>query len=182
MRSWEIGSKGGGRGGGSRLLSRRQRSDGSLMQVRWSKGLSADLSQVDISNLTLLDLITAPRVCNLIGWLLLFAYPTLCKVTLATFDCQLALGVGDKTRHFLRQDTSVACWTQEWAPLGLVSILSLVVYVFGIPVGAYIATRDYNARQAGGRSFIRVGSLHRQRVSLLVQSYRDKCWWFESIE
>ena len=139
---------------------------------------------VDTSTLTWVDLVTAPRVCNLVGWLLLFAYPTLCKITLASFACQLPFGVGDKRHYFLRQDTNVACFTSEWTPLLLMSSFSLIVYIFGTPLAAYRLTRDYSRRlhASSTRAFVRVGSIHRQRVSLLVQSYKDHSWWFESVD
>ena len=113
------------------------------------------------------EVLSSPQVWTLHGWLLLLSYPTLCHAIMSTFDC-----VGLRDRSLLRADVSIECYQGSWWAWGTAGIVEALVFCIGMPVGAFFAARRH--RNSRGRA--------RQRVLLLINSYRYECWYWESID
>ena len=104
---------------------------------------------------------------SLTVWTLLLLYPSLCRATLEPFNC-----VELRASSFMASDTSIECDSDEWRAIAALSIIGIIVYVVGAPVGLWLAARRYH-----GCTDARV-----QRVALLVTSYTHECWYFEAVD
>ena len=116
------------------------------------------------------------RVWTLSTWVLLLLYPSLCRKTLATFDC---IPYGE--RWLLRSDSAIECYVGRWTAWSLAAALGVVVYGFGLPLAAYLAVRRY--RVPSSEQYRQVGrAATEKRVALLLSSYRDECWYMEVVD
>ena len=107
----------------------------------------------------------SPAVLSLHIWAFLLIYPSLSRQVFATFSC-LRL----RESYLIYDDPLLQCYVDEWLPWALLSIGGIILYSLGIPAAAYWLTRNYRA------------SDHHQRVRLLLNSYVDHEWWFESFD
>ena len=110
-------------------------------------------------------------------WMLLVVYPMISSATFRVFDCLPLRGVS-----YLRADSNLLCddsptrATWRW-----VGIASVIVYCLGMPLFLLYVVRLYTKRR-GRRQYESATRYWRQRVSLLIASYRHDYWWFESFD
>eukprot|EP00736_Rhodelphis_marinus_P010899 Rmarinus@m.552 len=65
---------------------------------------------------------------------ILFVHPTVTSANVQIFQC-LSIPMADGTyRSFLKQDLEIECWTRDHAYAVPMGVLSLCVYIFGIPI------------------------------------------------
>ena len=107
-----------------------------------------------------------PRVYKLLTWGALFIYPTLARKPLAVFDCMEAPGVA-----VLRDDPAEACFEGQWFWWAAFASAGILLHGLGLPLIAFVLA----SRCRDGESDAR------ERVSLLVDSYRTHFWACESL-
>ena len=118
-------------------------------------------------------LCASPAFYNIHIWMLLILYPTICRTTLAAFECvplQLGPSHSDVT-YLLRRDPLIKCYTASWVAWALLASLGIVVYCLGVPTAFLRLTAQHRKTPQG-----------RARVGILLNSYTPECWYFESIE
>lgn len=113
----------------------------------------------------------SPELLHLHIWMILLIYPTLCRTMLDTFRCS---PLGDA--YYLNIDTRVRCYDEEWIAWAIVSIIFAILYALGLPAIIFWLTYRYHNSKPAER-----GALGRH-ISLLLNSYRDRCWWFETVD
>jgi hypothetical protein len=118
----------------------------------------------------------APRSYKLITVCLLFAYPALCRKTLASFDCMPA----SETIELLRDDPAIVCSKGLYSFLVSCAIISLCLFCLGLPVLAWAMSWRYH-RLADRTLDPEREMLEFQRVEILVASYKERFWYMESI-
>ena len=129
----------------------------------------------------------APSLYTLHIWIFLLLYPSLSRATLSTFVCTELGGV-----WYLNEDTREHCgnttepielsedgWApsptwQAWSALSLVGVF---LYSIGLPLLALLLTRRWR-RTAEPSARRRMGRC----LDLLLSSYTEDCWWFESAD
>ena len=112
--------------------------------------------------------VASPQFWTLLIWLLLLEYPLLCRAPLATFDC-----VSVNSESLLRSDVRVSCGTASWRGLAGLSGVAVLVYCIGLPLIFLIAA--YRCHMSDDLQA-------RQKITLLVTSYRDGVWFWEGLE
>ena len=105
--------------------------------------------------------VAAPGIWTLHIWMLLVLYPSLCRRTLAIFDCVTLRG-----HSYLRDDIAQECYTGTWAAWVAVACVGIVVYCVGLPAAAYAVARRRNGYAALSES-------RRKRAALLLASYTE---------
>ena len=147
-----------------------------------------------------------PETCTLQLWVLLLLYPSLAKTALVPFDC---VEVGG--RELLRANPSVACDDGGWHVLAALGGIGTVLYAFGFPLLCFLVTRashrEHTTLKEANRSApSRRGSLqseggagleeassadafaqvimrlHFERAKLLLRSYHESYWYWESLD
>ena len=114
-------------------------------------------------------LLVSPTSCSLHIWMLLLFYPMLCRDALGPLNC-----VDVRGYYFLRSDQSEECNSATWSAWVVLSIIFILLYCAGIPVGLWWASsQQFKPARA---------EWWRPRVSLLRASYTDQFWWFESLD
>lgn len=118
---------------------------------------------------SVLPLLHQPQVTNLVFWLLLLLYSSVCQRTALAFVCmEYADGA-----QLLAKDTSLVCYESRdwWAAAGL-SLASITIFCVGLPLLLLVVVRR-------GRH----GSTSQQkRIGLLVHSYSASAWYYESLD
>ena len=78
----------------------------------------------------------------------------------------------------VKRGPACACgsYTGSWYGWATFSIVGASVYSIGIPAVIFGLTYRYHKTKPSDR-----GGLGRH-ISLLLSSYRDKCWWFETVD
>lgn len=75
---------------------------------------------------------------------------------------------------FLAADQSEQCYTSRWYAWVGLSAVFVLLYCLGIPIAAWLASRrQLRPAHAGW---------WKPRVRLLLASYTDELWWFESLD
>jgi hypothetical protein len=70
-------------------------------------------------------------------------WPSLCSQTFGAFACKSVCDNGS----FLRAAIDEPCWElRHWMYVGFIGIPMMIVYIFGLPLAAYIATRKLQLR------------------------------------
>ena len=109
-----------------------------------------------------------PRMYKLLTWFFLLIYPTLARKPLAVFDCI----AGPDDTFVLRDDPVEPCFEGTWIGWAIVSAaIGVLLYGFGLPLLGYALAwrhRDGEPRE-------------RERISLLVDSYKSQFWACESL-
>ena len=140
----------------------------------------------------LFTLISSPAVFNVHLWLSIFLYPSVCRTTLAAFQCtplchtptlsnamDSALSTmdsgelcgGGEVSYVLFHDPSTPCYTPAWTLWALVATIGIFTYCIGAPLAFLLLTSRLRGSPHG-----------RARVGLLLVSYSPTCWYFESVE
>ena len=110
----------------------------------------------------------SPQFWTLFIWLLLLEYPLLCRAPLATFDCISVI-----SESLLRSDVRVSCGTASWRGWAGLSSVAILIYCIGLPLAFLIAA--YRCHMSDD---LRA----RQKIALLLVSYRDGVWFWEGLE
>ena len=120
-------------------------------------------------------LVNSPASWTLHIWLCLLLYPVISQRSVAIFDC-----IQLRNALYLRADPEVQCTGNgPWLGWVFVGCIGITVYCVGIPVAAFLAARQ----QGGYHSIVPDGAAtHRKRVALLLSSYHDAFWFFESLD
>lgn len=118
-------------------------------------------------------LFTSPGVFNVHIWILLLLYPSLCRVTLATFSCVPFLAANGTTSYRLFDDPAIECYTDAdgWIGWAVVAAVGIGAYCVGTPLAMLWLTYRHRESPEG-----------RARVGMLLASYTPACWFFESVE
>ena len=118
-------------------------------------------------------LFASPGVFNVHIWILLLLYPSLCRVTLATFSCVPLLAADGSTSYRLFDDPTIECYTDAdgWLGWALLAAVGIAVYCVGTPLAMLWLTYRHRESPEG-----------RARVGMLLASYTPTCWFFESVE
>ena len=111
--------------------------------------------------------VTHPRMYKLLTWTFLFIYPTLARKPLAVFVCIPAPG----GTWVLRDDPVVSCHVGAWPGWAAAASLGVLFYGVGLPLAALSLAWMYRNSE----------SSKRERVTLLVDSYRNGFWACESL-
>jgi len=112
-----------------------------------------------------------PALWNLHIWFLLLLYPSISRDTLSIFRC---IQLGDVS--YLGVDTTLHCDSPEWYFWAFVAAGGVAVYSIGLPALSYYLTRRHHRMHAERRT-----AFGRQ-ISLLIGSYVDSCYWYESAD
>ena len=123
----------------------------------------------------------APQMYKLLTWFALIMYPSICRKSLAIFDCVEAGEDEDGFSIWLMRDDPVLpdgrCYTAQWAGWVAAAGFGLVAYCFGVPLGAlYLSGRYHYFGKHGDFDYD-----ERERVTLLVNTYEEKYWYCESL-
>ena len=126
-----------------------------------------------------------PGIWHLHVWLMLMLYPSLCREALSIFLCTgvpILSDDGNTTMvHYLNQDTNEQCGGPDGAQWYFFSLIAGTVgilgYALGLPAIALLLTRRYQ-RSTSRADRAWTG----RRISLLLSSYIDECYWFESAD
>lgn len=104
--------------------------------------------------------------------MVLLLYPSLCRVTLATFAC-IPVHLPDGSLSYrLFDDPSIECYaTAHWRGWAAVACLGTLCYCVGAPLALLWLTYRHRNNPRG-----------RKRVGMLLVSYTPECWYFESVE
>ena len=118
-------------------------------------------------------LFASPGVFNVHIWALLLLYPSLCRVTLATFSCVPLIAADGTTSYRLFDDPAIECYTDKdsWTGWATVAGVGIAVYCIGAPLSMLWLTYRHRESPEG-----------RARVGMLLVSYTPSCWFFESVE
>lgn len=113
-----------------------------------------------------------PRLWHLHFWLFLLLYPSISREVLSIFLCT---AVGDE--YFLNSDTRLKCYANGWGSWAFLASLGLCFYSIGLPLFAFLLTL-YHRRTSNmqKRAWLRI------RIELLLASYNEENWYFESID
>jgi hypothetical protein len=130
------------------------------------------------------DLFRSPAVMNVHLWTILLLYPSICRLTLAAFQCTPLCHTpelptarsddecdGGEVTQVLFPDPSVVCYQPRWFAWAAVALVGIVVYCLGAPLAFLRLTSKYRSSPDG-----------RARISLLLNSYTPECWYFESVD
>ena len=114
-----------------------------------------------------------PTVWHLHIWVLLMLYPSLSREAFGIFLCTEVDG-----RFFLNSDTELECYTSQWSLFAFIAIaVGIVGYALGLPALSFVLPRQYRGyKDRSARAWLG------RRISLLLSSYTDECWWFESAD
>lgn len=110
-----------------------------------------------------------PRMYKLLTWAFLLLYPTLARKPLAVFDCIAAPG---KTA-VLREDPVEPCYEGQWFGWASAAGLGVLLYAIGLPLAAFLLAWSYHDDAPNEPT--------RERVTLLIDSYRPGYWACESL-
>ena len=70
-------------------------------------------------------------------------WPSLCSQTFGAFACKTVCDGGS----FLRVAIDEPCWKyRHWMHVGFIGIPMMMIYIFGLPLAAYLATRKLQLR------------------------------------
>lgn len=115
----------------------------------------------------------APGLWNVHVWVLLLLYPSLSREALNLFQCTELDG-----RFYLDSDTRILCFSRDWNVFAfLAAAIGILGYALGLPAAAFLLTQRHQ-RTTDPRARARLG----RRISLLLSSYEERCWWFESAD
>ena len=109
-----------------------------------------------------------PRVFKLLTWAFLILYPTLARKPLFIFDCFPSPGV---SAWVLRDDPVESCFEGVWSGWAVAASMGILAYGIGLPFAALTFSRRFRRGDARAR----------ERVALLVGSYRERFWATESL-
>ena len=147
----------------------------------------------------LIEVAVRPETITLQLWVMLLLYPSVAKTALGPFDC-VSLG----ERSLLRVDPSVACDDGAWYVLAVLGGFGTAVYSLGFPLLCFLVTRDAHRAQSDaaqtddqedeasvGDASLSDGNLRKSnvlserrfaRAKLLLRSYMDEFWYWESLD
>ena len=118
--------------------------------------------------LSLSLLLGQPQMTNLLFWVLLVLYSSVCQCTASTFVC-----LPYYEHSLLAQDATIECYTSlDWRVGAGVSVAAMLVFCVGLPVGLLLWTRKYRQGSA----------VEQERVAILLVSYHDHAWFFEAFD
>ena len=135
-----------------------------------------------------LKMLTAlgPGIWHLHVWLMLMLYPSLCREALSIFLCtgvDILDANGNTTTmvYYLNQDTNEECGGPDGPQWYIFSLIAggvgILGYALGLPALALLLTRRYQLSKSRAER-VWTG----RRISLLLSSYIDDCYWFESAD
>ena len=117
------------------------------------------------------NLLASPAIFNLHLWVALILYPSLCRITLDTFQCVPYQASDNVTESLLYSDPSVKCYTPEWTGWAVVACFGVFIYCIGFPLAAWVLASQHHTSRSG-----------RRQVHLLLSSYKPHYWFFEPID
>ena len=120
-----------------------------------------------------------PRMYKLLTWVCLIMYPSMSRKALAIFDC-VPMGLDELGAEIrvLRDDPVLPegqCYTPAWNSWVGFAGFGLAVFCLGLPLAALYLSARY-------QFFGVYGDVQgRERVTLLVSSYKERYWYAESL-
>ena len=96
----------------------------------------------------------------------LLIYPTLVRKPLAVFDCFESPG----KKWVLRDDPAEACLEEAWTGWAAAAAIGVLVYGLGMPFVAFTLSRLLRNQSGDAR----------ERIALLIDSYRPRFWATET--
>jgi len=118
--------------------------------------------------LSLSSLLGQPQITNLLFWVLLVLYSSVCQCTASAFVC-----LPYYEHSLLAQDASIVCYTSlDWQVGAGLSVAAMLVFCVGLPMGLLLWTRKYRQGSA----------VEQERVAILLVSYHDHAWFFEAFD
>jgi hypothetical protein len=111
---------------------------------------------------------TQTQVTDLIFWLLIFLYTSICQKSAATLIC-----LPYKDRSLLAADVSIVCYesTTHMVATAL-SVFAIVFLCIGIPIGFAFAVHRWHKGTPR----------QQQRIELLTSCYKPETWYYESVD
>ena len=125
------------------------------------------------------------RASKLLNWICFVLYPSICAKSFAMWKCDAVDGV-----WYLREDFRVRCFQGPWVGYAIASIVSMALYVVGIPVLSLAilvrAKRAGSLFPAAGLRPADIKTFERHRRTKnkyggLYMQYDPSCWWFEIV-
>lgn len=138
-----------------------------------SRSIEATTDEIGFRS-RLCSFLLPPHVCHALIWVMLVVYPMVCRTYTGLFLC-----VSDGYESYYSTNSHAKCFYQSVAwywqlPVHVVGCC----YTLGLPTAFWFLARKYRSVESGSEESMR----RRRRVSLLVNSYTEACWWYESAD
>jgi hypothetical protein len=108
--------------------------------------------------------------------LVLILYPGLATRIFTVFRCQHVPGVEDQ---LLEADMSVQCYGEQHNLFATISLIFLVLYIFGVPLAIFIVL--WRSRKSLHDEDSQHHEIAESRLGALYLQYEPKYWWFELV-